>query len=315
MVHAVGEGEMSIPWLASRRTRGVLPGNPACSGCPHNIGLKVLGRVVGDRAILVVPAGCTSIIAGYWPREGLEFPLLHVPFASAAAVASGVRAALDAGGRDDAIVVVWSGDGGAADIGFATLSGAATRNEDILVIVSDNEAYMNTGVQASGTTMWKALTTTSPVLGKTEERKDIALLTLMHKVPYVATASIGYPSDLAEKIRRASEIKGFKLIHLHSPCPPGWRFDSDKTVLVAKLAVETGAWILWEYDRGNFKISPPSTPYRDKSRRKPLTEYVKLQGRLAHLTEEDIREIERRIDENWNLILRLEEYYASHVKA
>lgn len=297
-----------MQWLASRRTRGVLPGNPACSGCPHNIGLKIVGRVLGDRAILVVPAGCTSIIAGYWPREGLEFPILHVPFASAAAVASGVRAALEVKG-DGGVVIVWSGDGGAADIGFATLSGAAIRNEDILVIVSDNEAYMNTGVQASGTTMWRALTTTSPVIGKTEERKDIALIMLMHKVPYVATASIGYPTDFAEKLRRASEIKGFRLIHLHSPCPPGWRFDGDKTVLVAKLAVETGAWILWEYDRGNFRISPPSVPYKDRSRRKPLTEYVRLQGRLSHLTEEDIRDIERRIDENWKLIQQLEEYY------
>ncbi|HDI02020.1 MAG TPA: pyruvate synthase subunit beta, partial [Ignisphaera sp.] len=251
---------MSLAELTKSPRKGVMSGNAACMGCPHNIGLRVLGRVLGERAILVVPAGCTSIIAGFWPREGLDIPLLHVPFASAGAVASGVKVALEKKGKDG-IVVVWSGDGGAADIGFATLSGAAIRNEDILVIVSDNEAYMNTGIQASGTTTWKALTTTSPIKGKTEEKKDIALIMLFHKVPYVATASVGYPLDFAQKLKKASQIKGFKLIHLHSPCPPGWRFDADKTVIMAKLAVETGAWILWEYENGKFRISPFSRPY------------------------------------------------------
>ncbi|MEM0366574.1 MAG: 3-methyl-2-oxobutanoate dehydrogenase subunit beta [Acidilobaceae archaeon] len=301
---------MSIQRLALSKFRGVIPGNPACSGCPHNIGLKIVGKTIGDKVILVVPAGCTSIISGYWPRSGLEFPILHVPFASAAAVASGLKAALESRG-EDGVVVVWSGDGGAADIGFATLSGAAVRNDDILVIVSDNEAYMNTGVQASGTTTWKALTTTSPVIGKTEEKKDIALIMLLHKVPYVATASIAYPTDLAEKIERAVSIRGFKLIHLHSPCPPGWRFDADKTIAIAKLAIETGAWILWEYNNGSFKISPQSKLYADKSKRKPLSEYLKMQGRFIHLTDEDIRGIENKIDENWKLILELEKYYST----
>ena len=300
---------MSLPELVKAPRRGVMPGNSACMGCPHNIGLKILGKVLGDRAVVVVPAGCTSIIAGLWPREGLDIPLLHVPFASAAAVASGIRAALEKRGRDG-IVVVWCGDGGAADIGFATLSGAAIRNEDILVIVSDNEAYMNTGIQASSTTPWKALTTTSPVIGKTEEKKDLALITMFHKVPYVATASVGYPLDLAQKLKKAAEIRGFKLIHLHAPCPTGWRFDADKTIVVAKLAIETGAWILWEYDRGKFSISPISRPYADKSRRKPLKEYLALQGRFRHLTDKDIAFIERKIDENWRIVLELEKMFS-----
>ncbi len=299
---------MSLSELVKSRP-GVMPGNPACMGCPHNIGLKILGHVIGDKAILVVPAGCTSIIAGFWPKEGISMPLLHVPFASAGAVASGIARALKKRGVEDAVVVVWAGDGGAADIGFATLSGAAIRNENILFIVSDNEAYMNTGVQASGTTSWKALTTTSPVVGKTEERKDVALITLFHKVPYVATASVGYPTDFAEKIKRAISIKGFKLIHLHSPCPTGWRFDADKTVYVAKLAVETGAWILWEFNQGKFSISPPSRPFIEKEKRKPLKEYIALQGRFRHLKDEDIAEIERKIDENWRIVKLLEEMF------
>ncbi len=300
---------MSLQRLALSKVKGILPGNPACMGCPHNMGLRVVGSVLGEKAVLVVPAGCTSIIAGNWPKAGIDMPLLHVPFASAAAVASGLKASHDILGVDS-ITIVWSGDGGAADIGFATLSGAAVRNEDILVIVSDNEAYMNTGVQASGTTMWKARTTTSPIIGKTEERKDIALLMLMHKVPYVATASVGYPTDFAAKLEKAAKIRGFKLIHLHSPCPPGWRFDSEKTVHIAKLAIETGAWILWEYGEGKLTISPPSKPYTDKARRKPIAEYLKLQGRFAHITEEDVKTIEENIEANWRLIRELEKIYS-----
>ena len=299
---------MSLYRLASKGLKGVMPGNPACSGCPHNIGLKILGLTIGEKATVVVPAGCTSIISGVWPREGLEFPILHVPFASAAAVASGLKAALDRRNRDG-LVVVWSGDGGAADIGFATLSGAAIRNEDILVIVSDNEAYMNTGIQASGTTMWKALTTTSPIYGKTDEKKDIALITLFHKVPYVATASVGYPIDFSKKVEKASKIKGFKLIHLHSPCPPGWRFDAGDTVKIARLAVETGAWILWEYDRGKLTISQPSSKYIDREKRRPLREYLSKQGRFKHLKEEDIAFLEEKIEENWRNILYLQKIF------
>ncbi|MEN2999181.1 MAG: 3-methyl-2-oxobutanoate dehydrogenase subunit beta [Acidilobaceae archaeon] len=300
---------MSLPRLAQGKNRGVMPGNPACAGCPHTIGLRAMGRVLGDKAVLVVPAGCTSIISGFYPRSSLSFPVLHVPFASAAAVASGVRASMNAKG-EEGVVVVWSGDGGAADIGFATLSGAAARNEDILVIVSDNEAYMNTGVQASGTTTWKALTTTSPVLGKDEEKKDIAILILLHRVPYVATASVAYPIDFAEKLERAMKVKGFRLIHVHSPCPPGWRFDSGKTVEIARLAVESGAWILWEYTDGSFRLSPQSKPYAQKERRKPIVEYLKLQGRFSHLKAEDAAQIERRIEESWRLVLELERLYS-----
>ncbi len=300
---------MSIRELVNAPRKGVVPGNPACMGCPHNLGLKIVGHVLGDRAVLVVPAGCTSIIAGFGDKEGLDLPILHVPFASAAAVASGLAAAFRIVGKDG-IVIVWSGDGGAADIGFATISGAAIRNENILVIVSDNEAYMNTGIQASGTTSWRARTTTTPIVGKTEEKKDLALIMLMHRVPYVATASVGYPQDFAEKLKRAAQVEGFRFIHLHSPCPTGWRFDASKTVEIARLAVETGAWILWEYVDGKLRISPPSRPYADKSRRKPLAQYIKAQGRFAHLKDEDIAFIEKKIDENWKLVLELEKIFS-----
>lgn len=301
---------VSIAQLVKAPRRGVLPGNPSCMGCPHAIGLKIVGEVLGDRAVLVVPAGCTSIIVGYGGRESLDMAFVHVPFASAAAVAAGLAAAFEKRGWSDRIVVAWMGDGGGADIGFATLSGAAIRNDNIVAIVSDNEAYMNTGIQASSTTFWKARTTTSPVIGKTEEKKDLSIIMLMHRVPYVATASVGYPLDFAAKLRRAAEIKGFRFIHLHSPCPTGWRFDASKTVEMAKLAVETGAWILWEFNQGKFEISPPSKPYADPSKRKPLKDYIRAQGRFSHLKDEDIEFIARKIEDNWKVIKTLEQVFS-----
>jgi pyruvate ferredoxin oxidoreductase beta subunit len=275
----------------------LLPGNPSCQGCPHAIGLKALS--VLENPIVVVPAGCTTIIAGMHPKSSLKFPLIHVPFASAPAVACGLSKAYDN-------VVVWMGDGG-ADIGFATLSGSAVRNDNIIVIVSDNEAYMNTGIQASGTTFWKAKTTTSPT-GKVEEKKDLALIMLMHRVPYVATASVGYMHDFVRKVKKAGEIRGFRFIHLHSPCPPGWRFDSSRTVEIARMAVKSGAWILWEYD-GKFKLTGASRKCRDKSKRIPIVDYLKVQGRFRGLRDEDIKEIESRIDEVWRIVESLEKMF------
>ncbi len=275
----------------------VMPGNPSCQGCPHAIGLKALGLALED-FVLVIPAGCSTIIAGIHPKATLNVPVLHVPFASAPAVAAGISAAFKRENKKKN-VVIWMGDGG-ADIGFATISGSAVRNDDIIVIVSDNEAYMNTGIQASGTTFWKAKTTTSPA-GKREDRKDLAAIMLMHRVPYVATASVGYMNDFIKKLEKAKSIKGFRFIHLHSPCPPGWRFDSSKTVEIARMAVKCGAWILWEFD-GKFNLSPASKPYKDKNKRKDLKDYLKMQGRFKGLSENEILEIEKAIDKQWKYI-------------
>lgn len=290
------------------RTKFIMPGTAACPGCPLQIGMRQLAMALDGKFVMVIPAGCSSVIPGSAPYTAYTVPVLHVPFASSPAVASGIVRAVRQRGGNNGPVVVWAGDGATADIGFATLSGAAYRNEDILYIMADNEAYMNTGIQASGTTPWMAWTTTSP-RGKTEDKKDVALIMLMHKVPYVATASIAYPMDFIDKVRRAMQVKGFKFIHLHAPCPPGWKMDDAYTIRAARLAVETGAWILWEYNQGKLTISPPSLPYKDKSRRKPLEEYIKIQGRFAHLKPEDIKIMEEKIDRQWDLILKLAEIF------
>ncbi|MFN3267738.1 MAG: 3-methyl-2-oxobutanoate dehydrogenase subunit beta [Zestosphaera sp.] len=281
----------------------VLPGDAACPGCPENMGLRFVGMALGSKAILVVPAGCTSVIQGLAPGSGLNFPILNVPFASSDSAAAGLSSAKKVLG-EDATVVVWAGDGGTADIGFATLSGAAERNDDLIHICVDNEAYMNTGIQRSSQTPLGAWTTTT-LLGKKERKKDVPLIMLMHRIPYVATASVAYPTDFIEKLRKASTIKGFKYIHLHAPCPVGWRFDPALTVSVARLAVETGMWILFEAEGGKVTISPPSKPFIDKSRRKPVREYLSMQGRFRNLTEEILKELEKQVDENWSLLLKL----------
>jgi pyruvate ferredoxin oxidoreductase beta subunit len=195
----------------------VVAGNAACAGCVMMIGLKILGMALGKEAVLSIPASCASVVQGLAPKSGVAMPILNVPSASAAAVATGIAEAYKMLGVRGH-VVVWAG--GTADIGFAALSGAAERNSNILYVMYDNEAYMNTGIQRSSSMPRAAWTTTTP-LGKRERKKDVTLLMVMHGVPYVATASIAYPQDFYRKLKRAAEIEGFKFIHLHAPCPPG----------------------------------------------------------------------------------------------
>ncbi len=285
------------------REKYVLPGNAACPGCPETMGLRYVGMALGRRAILVIPAGCTSIIQGLHPGSGLSFPIINVAFASSDAVAEGVAVAKELLG-EDGVVVVWAGDGATADIGFATLSGAAERNGNIIHVCVDNEAYMNTGIQRSSLTPKGAWTTTT-WRGKTESKKNMPLIMMSHGIPYVATASVAYPLDFIEKLRKAASMRGFKYIHLHAPCPVGWRFDPSETVEMARLAIETGMWVLLEAEKGKITISPPSRPYIDKSRRKPIVEYLKRQGRFREISEELVREIEKEVDEYWSTILKL----------
>ncbi|MEM4717953.1 MAG: 3-methyl-2-oxobutanoate dehydrogenase subunit beta [Desulfurococcaceae archaeon] len=284
----------------------VKPGDAACSGCPIPIALKVIGAVFGEKVIIVIPACCTSVILGIYPGYSIGGSVIHVPFASAAAVASGVSQAIRSRGIRDVHVIAWAGDGGTADIGMASVSGAAERNDDIIYIMYDNEAYMNTGIQRSSSTPKGAWTTTTPA-GKTENKKDMAKIMIAHNVPYVATSSVGYPHDLYSKLQRARQISGFRFIHIHAPCPPGWRFDPQYTVRVAKLAVETGLWVLYEYHDGKLTISGPSRPYIDPSKRKPIEEYLKLQGRFRTINEELINEIKKQVEENWKWFKKLME--------
>ncbi|MEM0125767.1 MAG: pyruvate synthase subunit PorB [Thermofilum sp.] len=282
----------------------ILKGHAACPGCGATLLLRHVLKALGPNTYLVIPACCTSVIAGPHPRSAFKVPVLHIAFAASAAAASGMIEALDKLGKP-ANVVVWAGDGGTVDIGIQALSGAAERGHNIIYICYDNEAYMNTGIQKSGSTPYKAWTTTTPT-GNVSFKKDVPSIMVSHRVPYVATINLAYPNDIYEKLRKAQGIKdGLKYIHAFSPCPPGWRYDSSLTVKIARLAVETGMWVLYEVDHGKFRLTGPSKNLLDKDKRKPVKEYLKLQGRFAHLREEDIEEIQRLVDAQWESIAKL----------
>jgi len=280
----------------------ILKGHAACPGCGATILLRYVLKALGKKTYMIIPASCSSVIAGPYPKSAFAVPLLHIAFAASASAASGMVEALEKLGKKDVNVLVWAGDGGTVDIGLQALSGAAERGHNIIYVCYDNEAYMNTGIQKSGSTPYKAWTTTTP-LGNLGMKKDLPSIMVAHRVPYVATINPAYPNDIVAKLKKAASIRGgLKYIHAFSPCPPGWRFDSSLTVKVARLAVETGVFVLYEWEKGVFRLTGPSRRLLDKSKRKPVREYLELQGRFRHLTEADIEEIQRMVDEHWKEI-------------
>jgi len=288
---------MSLQIKELDRKEYLLPGHTACPGCPAAMGLRLLGKALGGNMILVIPASCATIIQGAFPKTSLTVPLINVPFASSAAIASGISETLDLQHKD-VPVVVFAGDGGTGDIGLQALSGAAERGENIIYICYDNEGYENTGIQRSCSTPYGAWTTTT-IKGKPEKRKDIPSIIAAHGVPYVATASVSYPLDFIDKVRKSSKIRGLKYIHLHAPCPTGWRFPSEKTIEVGRLAVLTGTWILYEIEYGSFRLTGPSRSLLDRGKRKQVEEYLKAQGRFKHLNNEMIKRIKEEVESKW----------------
>ncbi|MGC8662598.1 MAG: 3-methyl-2-oxobutanoate dehydrogenase subunit beta [Candidatus Micrarchaeia archaeon] len=276
-----------------------LRGNSACPGCPIPKELDAILEVYGEKSVIVVPASCSTVIMGD-TEFGMPSPVtvVHSPFAASASMASGIRNAIK---DEDANIIVWAGDGSTSDIGFATLSGAAERNENITYVCYDNEAYMNTGIQRSSLTPFGAWTTTTPS-HKHEFKKPLPFIMALHRIPYVATASISYPFDFKAKFEKAKKIKGFRYIHLLSPCPPGWKFDSGLTMDIGKLAVETGMWPLFEIEDGKFSLSSISKPFTDKAKRKPIDEYLKLQERFKGLSIEEKEKVNLYIDSIWQYI-------------
>jgi pyruvate ferredoxin oxidoreductase beta subunit len=278
----------------------------SCPGCGEFLALRYCLKALGDKAIVVLPAGCITSVFGLFPRSSFRISVLNMAFEAAAAGVSGVTAALRAKGVKDIIVAAFAGDGGTADIGIQALSGAAERQDDIIYICFDNEAYMNTGIQRSSTTPFGASTTTTPIIGKLQHKKDMPLIMAAHKVPYVATSCSSYPQDIFHKVRKAYEMKGAtRYIHILCPCSPGWGFDANMTVEVGRLAVITGMWPLYEIENGKFILSGPSRELIYPSKRVPIKEYLKLQGRFRHLTNEQIQAIQAHVNTQWENINRM----------
>ncbi len=275
----------------------VHPGNRACSGCGlsilYRIGLKALGR----DCIFVVPPSCLTVMQGLFPIAASQMPILNGTFASTAAIATGVRAAMKRRGKQTQ-VVAWAGDGGTADIGIQALSGALERNEDIIYICYDNEAYMNTGVQRSGTTPQGGLTTTTPY-GKKEQGKNLPEIVAAHNPAYVATCSASYPLDFHDKLLKAKQISGLKYIHIQTPCPPGWGCEERMTVKIGKAAIDCGLFDLYEIEDGKKQLSEPSRKLLKKAKLPSVQEYLSMQTRFKALSDEQIAVMQERIDQKW----------------
>ena len=268
------------------RTNSLNSGHRACQGCGEALGARyaidAAMRATDGELIAVNATGCLEVFSTPYPETSWKIPWIHSLFGNAAAVASGVAAAMRVKGRPGVRVVAQGGDGGTTDIGFGCLSGMFERNDDVLYICYDNEAYMNTGVQRSSATPPAARTATTPAVGPEPGNvfgtgKNVPLIAMAHSIPYVATASVANLRDLERKVAKAMGVGGARYVHIHVPCPLGWGSLPDDTIKVARLAVESGLFPLFEAEYGEIT---GRTPIR---RKVPVTDYLRLQKRFAHL--------------------------------
>ena len=270
-------------------------GHAACPGCGQAISMRLVLRAIGTRAIVITIPSCVSVIAGPFPHAVANMPYYHAAFEVAAASAAGIANALKIQGRQNIPVVAFAGDGGTFDIGLQSLSGAADRNEDFIYVCFDNEGYMNTGIQVSSATPAHAWTGTTPT-GNIRRKKQIMEIMAAHRIPYAATASIGFPEDLMQKVQKARDLRGTRFIHLLSPCNTGWKIPENMAPKVSTLAVETNIFPLYEIIDGlHYQIT-----YQAKGL--PVEEYLSVQGRYRHLTPEQIKSIQTETDRAWQAL-------------
>jgi pyruvate/2-oxoacid:ferredoxin oxidoreductase beta subunit len=281
------------------------PGSAGCAGCGSSIILRRILKVLGPDTVIVIPPCCGTI---NYPSVS-KVPMVLANYAAAAAFQTGFYRAYRKKGKEDKIhLATYSGDGGTVDIGLQAISAAAERGESMIWVCYDNEAYMNTGVQRSSSTPRFASTTSTPIgenwRGKPQRRKDMVLIMAAHRISYIATASLAYLPDLERKVRKAAEVtragKGLAFIHVQQPCATGWYFPPEKTVEVGRLAVQTGAWPLIEVENGFLKVNVKPREL------KPIGEYLKLQRRFLHLSEEQLETLEREVSRDWQGWLELE---------
>jgi pyruvate/2-oxoacid:ferredoxin oxidoreductase beta subunit len=285
-------------------------GHAGCPGCGPALAMRLLLKGLGPRTILSIPACCWTVIATPFPTTALAVSVLDNPIEATGASISGLRAAADALHLDDVTVVGFAGDGGTVDIGLQALSGMLERRTNAIFVMYDNEGYMNTGVQRSGATPQGAWTTTTPITGpgrgKREGKKDIMGIVLAHHPAYAATVNPAFPEDFVRKAEKARTIPGPRFLHALTPCPPGWKFSSEETIELGRLATETGLFPLYEVEDGVYRIT------RKGGSLKPVREYVQRQGRFRHWTDEDLRELEQQVRDGWEHLLHLERETAPH---
>ena len=301
--------EFNLRKLAETRKPILLPGHRMCAGCSVPIIVKLLGFALRGPTIIVNATGCLEVATTIFPYTSWAVPWIHVAFENAAAVASGVEAAIKAfkkTGRlpyDNVDVIAIAGDGGTFDIGFQALSGMAERGHNVMYVLYDNEAYMNTGIQRSGGTPAFAWTTTTPVgkvlPGKTQHKKPIADIMVAHKIPYVATATPAHWIDAVKKFRKGLEIQGPTFIHVFASCNRGWRHGTEIAIEISRRAVDTCYFPLWEYVRGKGYILTDRSLQiaRNPKLKQPIEKFLEVQGRFRHLLKPENRELVRQLQE------------------
>ena len=278
-------------------------GHRACIGCGEALAVKLACKALGNNVIVSNATGCMEIVASKIPHTSWHLPWIHTLFENAAAVASGIESGLKVlkrkgrGQASDAKVVAIAGDGGTSDIGLQALSGALERGHDFLYICFDNEAYMNTGIQRSSATPFGASTTTSPAgkesIGQFSWKKNMPAIAAAHDIPYVATASPSHPFDLMEKVAKGANTPGPVYLHVLSVCPVGWKSASNIAIKLGRLAVETGIFPLYEVENGQYKLNVKVPKL------KPVKDYLKLQGRFRHLSDDNIAMIQKRVQREY----------------
>jgi pyruvate ferredoxin oxidoreductase beta subunit len=266
-------------------------GHRACQGCGEALAARLVTEAAGADVMIANATGCLEVFTTPWPQSAWRVPWMHSLFENAAALAAGMEAALKHQGKSTKVLAL-AGDGGTFDIGFQALSGMLEREHDVLFVCFDNEAYMNTGIQRSSSTPHAARTTTSPPgrerMGKRHLKKDLLAIIGAHHIPYAASASVAYPRDLQRKLRRALAISGPTFMLVHSPCPLGWGHEGALSIEVARLAVQTGLFLLLELERGTVSAVMPLRAPR------PVVEYLALQGRFRHLLGDQPRAVAER---------------------
>lgn len=268
----------------SAQSKGLVThGVSSCQGCGAELIIRHALKALGDDIVLIIPPGCAALFSGTGPEAAVKVAGVQGNLENSAAIATGVSVGLRHQGNDHTKVVVFAGDGATVDIGMQSLSGAMERNENLLYICYDNEAYMNTGVQGSSSTPFGASTTTTPA-GKHVPGKDLLKIAMAHGVPYAASASIANLPDLERKVKKAREIRGISVLHIQCPCPTGWGSESCKTVEVAREAVRSGAWLLMEYEDGKLTLGKEPAALGD------IDAYMKLQKRFRGMTPQELKE-------------------------
>ncbi len=283
-------------------------GHRACQGCGEVLAMGMVTKAAGPNTIFANATGCMEIITSPFPQTAWKAPWIHVAFENVSAVASGVESGMKALLRKGKIkkrpnIIAFGGDGATYDIGFQSLSGALERGHNFLYCCLDNEAYMNTGIQRSSATPYGASTTTSPAgkesIGQQTQKKNMTMIAAAHNIPYVATACPAFHLDLMNKVRKALAVDGPAFINIYSPCPTGWGSKGSSSVEIAKLAVETNYFPLYEIVGGRFTIT------KKIKKVKPIEEYLKPQRRFRHLKEKDIKFIQSTVDADYDYLERM----------